>query len=69
MGVSCAVLYDSVLDDFITFYEDRIPELIRHLNTLELVVGFNIIRFDYAVLRGYEPADFKPVHPRHACRG
>ena len=58
MGVSCAVLYDSVLDEYITFFEDRISDLIRHLKTLELVVGFNIIRFDYAVLRGYEPADF-----------
>ena len=61
MGVSCAVLYDSVLDDFITFYEDRIPDLIQHLSTLELVVGFNIIRFDYAVLRGIEPADFSSL--------
>lgn len=50
MGVSVAVLYDSKSDAFTSFSQEEIPELARRLAALELVVGFNILRFDYAVL-------------------
>ncbi|MFC1516734.1 ribonuclease H-like domain-containing protein, partial [Thermodesulfobacteriota bacterium] len=57
MGISCAVLYDSAEDKFFPFLEDQLPKFIDHLNRLDLVVGFNIKRFDYQVLGGY--SDFK----------
>ena len=58
MKVSCAVLYDSRSDSFFEFLEADIPKLIEHLSELELVVGFNVKRFDYKVLRGYSQFDF-----------
>jgi DEAD/DEAH box helicase domain-containing protein len=53
MGISVAVLYDSVSDSFKTYFERDIPELIRDLQTFELVVGFNNKRFDNRVLSAY----------------
>ncbi|NMC49653.1 MAG: DEAD/DEAH box helicase [Desulfovibrio sp.] len=52
MGVSIAVLYDSGLDDFLSYRQEDLPELARALSVLDLVVGFNIKRFDYQVLGG-----------------
>ena len=53
MGISVAVLYDSVSDSFKTYFERDIPELIHDLQTFELVVGFNNKRFDNRVLSAY----------------
>lgn len=53
MGVSVAILYDSMSDSFKTYLENDIPELIRDLQTFELVVGFNNKRFDNRVLSAY----------------
>lgn len=61
MKVSCAVLYDSRSNDFEAYLEDRIEALIDHLVDFDLIVGFNIKRFDYQVLRGYRPFDFHRV--------
>jgi DEAD/DEAH box helicase domain-containing protein len=61
MGVSCAVLYDSQSDQFHTFSQDQIPQLCHHLQTLDLVIGFNIIRFDYKVLSGLSDFDFNAL--------
>jgi DEAD/DEAH box helicase domain-containing protein len=61
MGVSCAVLYDSAAERFLTFTAQEIPSLIGHLVEFDLVVGFNIIRFDYAVLSGCSRFDFRSL--------
>jgi DEAD/DEAH box helicase domain-containing protein len=61
MGVSCAVLYDSGEDRYFEFLEDRLSEFIEHLRRLDLVVGFNIKRFDYKVLTGYSEFDFNSL--------
>ncbi len=53
MGVSVAVLYDSATDSYESFLEDDVPGLIERLYGFDLVVGFNIKRFDYGVLKGY----------------
>ncbi|MFW6147180.1 MAG: DEAD/DEAH box helicase [Thermodesulfobacteriota bacterium] len=53
MMVSVAVIYASAEDCFYTFTEDRIEGLIELLHSADLVVGFNIKRFDYAVLKPY----------------
>ncbi|MBU4132331.1 MAG: DEAD/DEAH box helicase [Proteobacteria bacterium] len=58
MGVSIAVLYDSKSDDFHTFYQEDIQALCNHLKLLDLVIGFNIIAFDYKVLSGLSAFDF-----------
>ncbi len=59
MRISCGVVYDSRLDDYITYHERDVPSLIDHLGRFELVVGFNIRRFDYRVLAGYSDFDFE----------
>lgn len=53
MGISVVVLYDSVSDSFKTYLEPDIPDLIRDLQSFELVVGFNNKRFDNRVLSAY----------------
>ena len=59
MGVSTAVLYDSSLDDFLVYGQDELPALYDALDKLDLVVGFNIARFDYKVLAGVAPFDHR----------
>jgi DEAD/DEAH box helicase domain-containing protein len=58
MKISCAVLYDSKEDRHIDFLENQIPRFVEHLQTFDLVIGFNIKRFDYQVLKGYTDFDF-----------
>ncbi|MFO7963575.1 MAG: DEAD/DEAH box helicase [Desulfobacterales bacterium] len=58
MGISCAVLYVSNTDEYLEFSEHQIEDLIAGMKQLELVVGFNIKRFDYRVLGGYTRFDF-----------
>jgi DEAD/DEAH box helicase domain-containing protein len=53
MRVSVAVIYDSLERRFLNFTEDRIDDLVDHLKKAELIVGFNIRRFDYSVLSAY----------------
>ena len=58
MGVSCAVLYDAQSGQFHDFSQDQVESLCTHLAQLDLVVGFNLIRFDYKVLAGLCDFDF-----------
>jgi len=53
MGISVAVLYDGQRDEFFTFEEHETEQLIEHLYSLELVIGFNNKRFDNQVLSAY----------------
>ena len=59
MRMSCGILWDSLRDEFVTYFEDGVPRLIEHLRSADLVVGFNCIGFDYSVLRGYSRFDFR----------
>lgn len=58
MKISCAVLYDSKEDRYIDFVENQIPRFVERLQALDLIIGFNIKRFDYQVLKGYSDFDF-----------
>jgi len=58
MRASCVVLYDSKDDVFHEYLEDEVETLITHLQALDLVIGFNVKRFDYWVLSGYTDLDF-----------
>jgi DEAD/DEAH box helicase domain-containing protein len=58
MGISCAVLYDSKKNQYLEFLENQIGDFVDHLKSLSLVIGFNIKRFDYLVLKGYTDFDF-----------
>ena len=61
MRVSCGIVWDSRQDAFVTYFEDQVEELLSHLRRADLVVGFNIIGFDYSVLRGYTRFDFRSL--------
>lgn len=58
LGVSVGVAYRYDRDEFITYTEENIRDLIALLREADLVVGYNIKGFDYEVLRGYEDMDY-----------
>ncbi len=60
MKMSVGVLWDSKLNDFKVYLEDEVPDLINHLKSGPLVIGYNHIGFDYTVLSGYA----SPGHER-----
>jgi DEAD/DEAH box helicase domain-containing protein len=47
---------------FCTYFESDLEALLEALKRADLVVGFNVIRFDFSVLRGYTHFDFKKLH-------
>ena len=58
MGISCAVLYDNRKKAYLSFVEDQVDEFIARLDQFDLVIGFNVKRFDYRVLSGYTRFNF-----------
>ena len=58
MGVSVAVLYDNRDDAYHAFRQEELDGLFARLAGAALVVGFNSVRFDYAVLAPFAPAGF-----------
>ena len=61
MGISIAVLYDSGRDEYVDYEEHEIPALAERLKAMDLVVGFNIMRFDYGVLAGAHPFPWRSL--------
>jgi len=59
MRVSVAVLHEAPAGTFKVYREHEIAQLIEDLKELDLIVGFNISRFDYRVLRAYTPFDLE----------
>jgi len=53
MRVSVAVVFDSLENRFLVCDEESIEALLAHLDKADLIVGFNIKRFDYRVLSAY----------------
>jgi DEAD/DEAH box helicase domain-containing protein len=61
MKLACAVTNDLGTNTFYEYTEADAPKLIADLKAAQLVVGFNVKRFDYEVLRPY--ADKKLTLP------
>lgn len=57
MGMSVGVTYSTKLGEYQIFPEKRVDDLVDQLRRADLVVGFNVINFDYEVLMGYTPID------------
>ncbi len=53
MGMSIGVTFSSAENKYEIFPESRVDDLIKRLQRADLVVGYNVIRFDYEVLMGY----------------
>jgi len=57
MGLALAVVYDVEREAYTTYYETDVDRLLLDLAFADRVVGFNIDRFDLAVLSGYTDRD------------
>ena len=53
--LACAVTWSTARNDFAVYWEPDVAALIAELRSADRVVGFNIINFDYQVLRPYAP--------------
>jgi DEAD/DEAH box helicase domain-containing protein len=54
LGMSVGVVYSFRDDRFRAYFEAEVPQLITALRQAELVIGFNLLGFDYEVLKGYQ---------------
>ena len=63
MGMSLGVTYSTELGEYRIYDEKRVNDLIDQLTRADLVVGFNVINFDYEVLMNYTILDLP-----HQCR-
>ena len=63
MGMSLGVTYSTKLGEYRIFREKDVNALIDQLTRADLVIGFNVVNFDYEVLMGYTILDLP-----HQCR-
>lgn len=62
LGVSLGVTYSTARGGYKVYGENRVDDLIDELRTADLVVGYNIIGFDFPVLQGEnEFFDFEQI--------
>jgi DEAD/DEAH box helicase domain-containing protein len=57
LGLSAAVTYSTLAGAFHRYTEETVADLVTELKEADLVVGFNVLRFDYEVLRAYTTDD------------
>ncbi len=63
LGMSVAVTYSTAASAYHRYTESRVRALLEELRSADLVVGYNVVEFDYEVLRGYAdvPLEFVPT--------
>ncbi len=61
LGMSVGVVYTFQDDTFRSYFEREAERLIELLRSAELVVGFNLLGFDYEVLKGYRDVPLENV--------
>lgn len=57
MKMSVGVIFSTGTQSYEIFDEAHVNDLVKALLRADLVVGYNIINFDYEVLGGYSPLD------------
>lgn len=57
MGISVAVTYSTAREEYRIYPESEMQDLINELTRADLVVGYNHVNFDYAVLQSYAVFD------------
>jgi DEAD/DEAH box helicase domain-containing protein len=62
MGLAWGVVYRFPDDEWLDFEEKDAERLVEVLSEADLVVGFNQIKFDYEVLRGYSGFNFRSLN-------
>ena len=63
MGISVGVTFSTADNRYEIFSEARVGDLANRLRRADLVVGYNLIDFDYEVLMGYVAFDFAQFVP------
>jgi DEAD/DEAH box helicase domain-containing protein len=53
--LACGVTWSSARNDFAVYWEKDASALVTELKSADRVIGFNIISFDYEVLKPYAP--------------
>jgi DEAD/DEAH box helicase domain-containing protein len=61
MKMSVGVTYSTQRGGYAIYHEKDIDQLIIELQRADLVIGFNLLRFDYTVLMPYTLFDFSQV--------
>ena len=57
MGMSVGVTYSTATGEYAIYSEKTVDGLVDQLRRADLVVGYNILHFDYEVLMGYTVLD------------
>lgn len=57
LGLACGVTWSTARNDFAVYWEKDAAALVAELKAADRVVGFNILNFDYEVLRPYAPQE------------
>lgn len=55
LKVACGVTYSTEKNDFTVYWEKDVPALVAELKSATKVIGFNLLGFDYLVLKPYSP--------------
>jgi DEAD/DEAH box helicase domain-containing protein len=61
MNMSIGVTFGTARGDYKIYGEKQINDLLTDLQRADLVVGFNVLRFDYEVLHGYTSFDLRQL--------
>ncbi len=57
LGLACGVTWSTARNDFAVYWEKDAAALVAELKAADRVVGFNILNFDYEVLKPYAPTE------------
>ena len=61
MGLAVGVVWDSCEQEYFSYLESAASQLVKKLRTADLVVGFNVKKFDYGVLQPYADFDLDEI--------
>jgi DEAD/DEAH box helicase domain-containing protein len=61
MRMSVGVTFNTARGDYRIYGEKSVNDLLTDLQRADLVVGFNVLRFDYEVLHGYTILDLRQL--------
>ncbi len=61
MRVAVAVACDCTTNEYKCYTEENVNDLIEEIFSSDIVIGYNVINFDYKVLQGYTQRSFYPV--------
>ena len=61
MGLAVGVVWDSLERKYFSYLQNEASKLVEKLRTANLVVGFNVKKFDYGVLQPYADFDLHEI--------